>query len=215
MCQDSQWDIPMASHKFFFKNTHFTTEMSQHQRKLQTNHLHTEQMQLTPFISHQLSFILLFVTKWEILTMKGEWGFTDRSVSAKLRKHAKLNRGIETYILLFVSFSLFRALPQTCLINNSLRKYYTWVKKVKAWKKNKRQRAKPVKRTGIQKQECSDAFILVAGPQLPWETRSSLISPSHSLTFHRTENPTPLMFSRQLQAYNSILNLSIFSSNNT
>lgn len=122
MCQDSQWDIPMASHKFFFKNTHFTTEMSQHQRKLQTNHLHTEQMQLTPFISHQLSFILLFVTKWEILTMKGEWGFTDRSVSAKLRKHAKLNRGIETYILLFVSFSLFRALPQTCLINNSLRK---------------------------------------------------------------------------------------------
>lgn len=137
MCQDSQWDIPMASHKFFLKNTHFTTEMSQHQRKLQTNHLHTEQMQLTPFISHQLSFILLFVTKWEILTMKGEWGFTDRSVSAKLRKHAKLNRGIETYILLFVSFSLFRALPQTCLINNSLRKYYTWVKKVKAWKKNK------------------------------------------------------------------------------
>lgn len=108
--------------------------MNQHQRKLQTNHLHTEQMQLTPFISHQLGFILLFVT------MKGEWGFTDRSVSAKLRKHAKLNRGTETYILLFVSFSLFRALPQTCLINNSLRKYYTWVKKVKAWKKNKRQR---------------------------------------------------------------------------
>lgn len=159
--------------------------MNQHQRKLQTNHLHTEQMQLTPFISHQLGFILLFVT------MKGEWGFTDRSVSAKLRKHAKLNRGTETYILLFVSFSLFRALPQTCLINNSLRKYYTWVKKVKAWKKNKRQREKPVKRTRIQKQECSDAFILVAEPQLPWETRSSLISPSHSdFSSNRKPNAT-------------------------
>lgn len=142
MCQDSQWDIPMASHKFFFKNTHFTTEMSQHQRKLQTNHLHTEQMQLTPFISHQLSFILLFVTKWEILTMKGEWGFTDRSVSAKLRKHAKLNRGIETYILLFVSFSLFRALPQTCLINNSLRKILHMSEKSESMEKEQKTESK-------------------------------------------------------------------------
>lgn len=38
--------------------------------------------------------------------MKGEWGFTDRSVSAKLRKHAKLNRGIETYITVCVIFPI-------------------------------------------------------------------------------------------------------------
>lgn len=74
--------------------------------------------------------------------MKGEWGFTDRSVSAKLRKHAKLNRGIETYILLFVSFSLFRALPQTCLINNSLRKILHMSEKSESMEKEQKTESK-------------------------------------------------------------------------
>lgn len=38
--------------------------------------------------------------------MKGERGFTDRSVSAKPRKHDKLNRGIETYISVCVIFPI-------------------------------------------------------------------------------------------------------------
>lgn len=58
-----------------------------------------------------------------------------------------------------------------------------------------------MKRTRIQKQECTDAFILVGEPQLPLETHSSLIFLSLSLEY----KPNAMLILCSYSCHNHVL----------